>query len=189
MTMCLHESTISWFLLRIEELIALLLHMLPVHKKCTSASIVSHTHLHTYQMHPVTGVCCQMTASPCLLPPQPLLKETVTWPGLAKTNAFPLTFQLVVAPTWSWGRNLSFQKEVLRAWLRSAPVADVLNLAPVTPRQPAPLPPLPTVGPLCPQLPLLQLHRRLQHHPGWVEAAVTVVTQNMISAKFSHSFL
>lgn len=138
------------------------------------------THLHTYQTHPDADVCCQLTASPCLLPPPPLLKETVTWPGLTKTNAFPLAFQLAVAPTWSWGRNLSFQKEVLRAWLRSAPVVDVLNQAPVTPRQPAPLPPLPTVGPLCPQLPLLPLHRRLQHHPGWVEAAVTVVTLNMI---------
>lgn len=134
----------------------------------------------TYQTHPDADVCCQLTASPCLLPPPPLLKETVTWLGLTKTNAFPLTFQLAVAPTWSWGRNLSFQKEVLRAWLRSAPVVDVLNQAPVTPRQPALLPPLPTVGPLCPQLPLLPLHRRLQHHPGWVEAAVTVATLNMI---------
>lgn len=75
-----------------EELSVLLLHTLPVHKKYTSFHSVPLTCAHTHQTHPSADVCCQMTASPCLLPPPPLLKETVTWPGLTKTDASPLAF-------------------------------------------------------------------------------------------------
>lgn len=177
MTMCLHEWMIYWLLLRMEELII---------NSFTNAGSSQKKPLQMRAIASSQTACTQIKRARTLMsaakwPPHlacclrhPSWRKAITWLRLTKSNAFLLIFQLAVAPTWSWGRNSSSPKEVLRAWLRSAPGVDAPNQAPVMPRQPAPLPPPPTVVPLCPQLPLLPLHQQLQHHPGWVEAGFSV---------------